>query len=504
MPKSKSLRFQSWCLSCSLLSGLVINPINPGISMAADAPSLPAASSSVTICPAAINQTIQNIASRYNLQRYHWGLYVQPLTGAVPLANYQGQNLFIPASTTKLLTTAATLRQLGGAYRLRTSIYQSPAGNALAPTLTVVGRGDPTMTTNQLQILSAQLKSKGLRQISQLNIGSGYFRGASTNPDWEWGDLTTDYGVPTTSLILQQNAVDLVVSPQQAGQPVSYSWRNPLNAAHWQLDNRSVTSQVGTTSNITVQGILGKPWLQLNGQLPASGSPQTLNVAMLDPIDTWRSQFQSNLRQQGITVDRTQVLTGEPPQNGVEVAAVESPTLIELVKEINRQSNNLYAEVLLRTLGRTNPNHATSKSDTADLGLEMVSKKLTEIGVSPAYYRQADGSGLSRKNLIAPIGLVQTLIGMSKTPEGQLYRDSLSVAGVNGSLKNRFKDTKNIIQGKTGSLTGVAALAGYINPPQYQPLAFSIIVNNHDRPNSEIRAAMDEMVGTFAKLRPCS
>lgn len=477
---------------------------SPGISGAADAPSSPVASSSATICPVAIDRAIQNIASRYHLQRYHWGLYVQPLNGATPLANYQGQSLFIPASTTKLLTTAATLRQLGSQYRLRTSIYQNPAGNPLAPTLTVVGRGDPTMKTQQLQLLSEQLKSKGVRQITQLNIGAGYFRGASSNPDWEWGDLTTDYGVPTTSLILQQNAVDLVVSPQQAGQPLSYSWQNPLSAAHWQLENRSVTSPIGSASNIMVQGVLGKPWLQLNGQLPANSSPQTLNVAMLDPIDTWRSQFQSNLQQQGITVDRTNVLTGEPPQNGVEVAAIESPTLGDLIKEINRNSNNLFAEVLLRTLGRTNPSHATSKSDTADLGLEIVSKKLTEIGVSPTYYRQADGSGLSRKNLIAPIGLVQTLIGMSKTPEGQLYRDSLAMAGVNGTLKNRLKDSKNIIQGKTGSLTGVAALAGYINPPQYPPLAFSIIVNNHDRQNSEIRAAMDEMVNTFTKLRPCS
>ncbi len=495
MPKSKSLRFLAWCWECSLWSGLAIG----SVMMPAGAQSPP-----VAICPAAIDRTIQNVASRYNLQRYHWGLYVQPLTGATPLANYQGQSLFIPASTTKLLTTAATLRQLGSQYRLRTSIYQTPASNALAPTLTVVGRGDPTMTINQLKSLSEQLKIKGFRQIAQLNIGAGYFRGSSTNPDWEWGDLTTDYGVPTTSLILQQNAVDLVVSPQQAGQPVSYSWRNPLSAPHWQLDNRSLTGLVGSANNINVQGVLGKPWLQLNGKLPANGSPQTLNVAMLDPIETWRSQFQSNLRQQGITVNRTEILAGEPSQNGIEVATIESPTLGELIKEINHNSNNLYAEVLLRTLGRAHPSHVTSKNNTADLGLEMVSKKLTEIGVSPAYYRQADGSGLSRKNLIAPIGLVQTLIGMSKTPEGQLYRDSLAVAGVNGTLTNRFKDNKNIIQGKTGSLTGVAALAGYINPPQYQPLAFSIVVNNHDRQNSEIRAAMDEMVGTFAKLRSCS
>jgi serine-type D-Ala-D-Ala carboxypeptidase/endopeptidase (penicillin-binding protein 4) len=488
MPKSKSMLLQPWGMVCMLWSNLAIPVV---------AQRLPAA-----ICPAAIDQTVQSVASRYHLERYHWGLYVQPLAGTAPLANYQGQRLFVPASTTKLLTTAATLRQLGSQYRLRTSIYQTAAGVS-QPGLTLVGRGDPTITIEQIKGLSAQLKSKGWQRINQLNIGAGYFRGSSANPDWEWGDLSTDYGVPITSLILQQNALDLVISPQRAGQPTRYVWRNRLAAMPWQIDNRGWTSPSGTADNLSVQGLLGKPWLQINGQLPANGSSQTFSVAMLDPIDTWRSQFQFSLRQQGITVDRTQLLSGEPPQGGVEVAAIESPTLGELVTEINHNSNNLYAEVLLRTLGRAHPNHATSNSDTADLGLAMVRQRLTEIGVSPDSYRQADGSGLSRKNLVAPIALVQTLIGMSKTPAGQLYRASLAVGGVSGTLANRFKGSKNIIQGKTGSLTGVAAVAGYINPPQYQPLAFSIVVNNHDRQNSEIRAALDEIIGTFSQLRSC-
>jgi serine-type D-Ala-D-Ala carboxypeptidase/endopeptidase (penicillin-binding protein 4) len=494
MPELKSILLRSLCLGF-LLPGMSSWPVM-------------AQNRSVAMCPVTIDQTIQGIANRHNWQRYHWGVYVQPLTGGAPLANYRGQSLFIPASTTKLLTTAATLRQLGSQYRLRTSIYQTLASNinspnSFAPVLTLVGRGDPTITTSQIKSLSEQLKNRGVRQIGQLNIGAGYFRGSSTNPDWEWGDLTTDYGMPVTSLIVQQNAVDLVVKPQQAGQPTSYSWRNQLAASPWLIENRAVTSAVGTTSNIAVQGLLGKSTLQLNGQLAANASSQTFNVAMLDPIDTWRSQLQFNLMQQGITVNRTQFLAGEPPQTGIEVAVVESPPLGDLVKEINRNSNNLYAEVLLRTLGRANPVHATSNSDTANLGLEIVGKKLTEIGVSSEYYDQADGSGLSRKNLIAPIALVQTLIGMSKTPEAQLYRDSLAVGGASGTLANRFKGSKNMVQGKTGSLTGVAALAGYINPPQYSPLAFSIVVNNHDRPNSEIRAAMDEMVNAFAQLRAC-
>jgi D-alanyl-D-alanine carboxypeptidase/D-alanyl-D-alanine-endopeptidase (penicillin-binding protein 4) len=458
---------------------------------------------SAPICPSAIDRTVQTIANRYSLQRYHWGLYVQPLATAAPLANYQGQSLFVPASTTKLLTTAAALRQFGSQYRLKTAIYQDPNSNPQRPALTLVGGGDPTITVGQIDSLSAQLKNKGLQQIAQLTIGTGSFRGPSINPDWEWGDLLEDYGVPVTSLILQQNTVNLVILPQKVGQPLTYRWRDPLAAKNWQIDNQSVTSLQGTTSTLGVRGVMGKSWLLLTGQLPANSTTQSFNLAMLDPIDTWRSQLLFSLDRQQITVQRSQVLTGSLPPLGPEVAAVASPPLIDLLTETNRNSNNLFAEVLLRVLGRAHPNHDSSDNTTADLGLEMVEKKLTEIGVDAANYRQADGSGLSRKNLVAPIALVQTLIGMSKTPEGQIYRNSLAIAGVNGTLANRFATSKNILQGKTGSLTGVVALAGYLNPPQYQPLAFSMVVNNHDRPNSEIRKALDEIVGTFAQLRSC-
>jgi serine-type D-Ala-D-Ala carboxypeptidase/endopeptidase (penicillin-binding protein 4) len=458
------------------------------------------AQSEPAICPANLSNTVNSIASRYNLQRHHWGYYVQPLATSIPLASYQGSSLFIPASSNKLLTTAAVLNHLGGQYRLRTSIYQDPNSNPQQPSLTIVGRGDPTITTAQIQDLAAQLQQKGIRQISKLTANGGYFRGSPMNPDWEWGDLYTDYGVPTTSLILQQNAVDLVVNPQQIGQPPSYRWRTPLAGIPWQIDNRAVTGAARTESSIEVQAQQGKPTLLLTGNLPVGSGGTTLNLAMLSPDATWLSQLQFNLAQKQINTSQLQVIESEPVTLGQEVAAIESPTLGELVKQTNHTSNNLFAEVLLRTLGRSNTEPG---NNTADLGLRMVKAKLTGLGVNANGYRQADGSGLSRKNLLSPQTLVQTLIGMSKTPEAAIYRDSLPVGGVSGTLASRFKSYPNQIQAKTGTLTGTIALAGYANPTQYQQLAFGILVNNHDRPASEIRSAVDEMATAFLRLRNC-
>jgi serine-type D-Ala-D-Ala carboxypeptidase/endopeptidase (penicillin-binding protein 4) len=495
IPKSLALLFVSHLLLAhpAFTQTFPSKPSNPSAS-----PQI--AQTGSTICPANLSNAVNSIASRYNLQRYHWGYYVQPLATNIPLASYQGNSLFVPASSNKLLTTAAVLNHLGGQYRLRTSVYQDPNSNLQQPSLTIVGRGDPTITNVQIQDLATQLQQKGIQQISKLTANGGYFRGSPMNPDWEWGDLYTDYGVPTTSLILQQNAVDLVVTPQQVGQPPSHRWRTPLAGVPWQIDNRALTGATRTENSIDVQATQGKPTLLLTGNLPVGGGSTTLNLAMLSPNATWLSQLQFNLAQKQINTSQLQVIDSEPINLGQEVAAIESPPLEKLVKETNRTSNNLFAEVLLRTLGRSNTETGNS---TADLGLRMVKTKLTGLGVNANGYRQADGSGLSRKNLLSPLTLVQTLVGMSKTPEAAIYRDSLPVGGVSGTLASRFKSYPNQIQAKTGTLTGTIALAGYANPAQHEPLAFGILVNNHDRPASEIRSAVDEMAAAFLRLRSC-
>ncbi len=185
-----------------------------------------------------------------------------------------------------------------------------------------------------------------------------------------------------------------------------------------------------------------------------------------------------------------------------EIAVVESLVLPDLVKEANMNSNNLYAEALLRHLSNSEP---TNKYETTvNQGLKILKTTLGEWGIEPNTYMIVDGSGLSRKNLISPEALVETLQVMAKSPDGNLFRASLATGGMTGTLKNRFLKTPawGIVQGKTGSMTGVISLSGYINVPDYDDLVFSMIVNQSQQP-SAVRKAMDEIIILLAKLHKC-
>jgi D-alanyl-D-alanine carboxypeptidase/D-alanyl-D-alanine-endopeptidase (penicillin-binding protein 4) len=163
----------------------------------------------------------------------------------------------------------------------------------------------------------------------------------------------------------------------------------------------------------------------------------------------------------------------------------------------------LYAEALLRSL-------ATKKTrlknqNTADVGLQVVRESLTQLGVEPSGYIIVDGSGLSRKNLTTPAALVQLLQGIAKSYQAEVFRASLPIAGIRGTLKNRFRNTsaEGIVQGKTGTMRGISVLSGYVNAPNYEPLAFSIMVNQSEQPGSVMRTAIDEIVVLLAQLKRC-
>ena len=163
----------------------------------------------------------------------------------------------------------------------------------------------------------------------------------------------------------------------------------------------------------------------------------------------------------------------------------------------------MYAEALLKALATKKP--LERNQTTVDAGLEVMKSTLARIGVDPNTYKLVDGSGLSRKDLISPQALVQTLKGMAKSPYASVFRASLPVAGKNGTLKYRFKDIPpaGLVQAKTGTMTGVITLAGYVNAPNYGPVVFSIMVNQTEQPIRTVRNAIDEIVVHLSKLRRC-
>jgi D-alanyl-D-alanine carboxypeptidase/D-alanyl-D-alanine-endopeptidase (penicillin-binding protein 4) len=461
------------------------------------------------ICPGELGAQVDAIANRPEFSRSRWGILIQPLSSTTTLYSRDAQKYFIPASNAKLLTTAAALQKLGADFRIKTSVYSGENGS-----LYVAGRGDPSIAEAQLKSLAQQLKQRGISQVNQLIGDDSYFLGSAVNPNWEWEDAQAGYGAPINSLIFNQNAIDLLLSPQAIGQPLKVTFAEPKLANQWQLQNNSVTVAQSESEFIEVGREFDRPIIRVSGQLKVGGEPESAYVAVVNPANNFLQSFQQALATEGIPVKQTLVASASRNSNQ-ELATVESPPLAELVRETNRESNNLYAEVLLRLLGKVTdkiplPPTLTGKmpvpqEDTGESGLKELKTVLTQLGVNPNSYRLADGSGLSRHNLITPEALVETLRFMANSPAASIYRASLPVAGESGTLKNRFNITPNrvILQGKTGTMSGVSALSGYIEVPNYEPLVFSIIVNQSDLSAAKMRSATDEIVLLLNRLRRC-
>ncbi|MFQ4142188.1 D-alanyl-D-alanine carboxypeptidase/D-alanyl-D-alanine-endopeptidase [Chlorogloeopsis sp. ULAP02] len=450
-----------------------------------------------TICPAQLETAVDAIINRSEFSRARWGVLVQNLGSTETLYSRDAQKYFIPASNTKLLTTAAALTQLGANYRIRTSVYRDRDG------LRVVGRGDPSLTDAQLTTLAKQVKQKGINEIKRLIFDDSYFQGDIVNPSWQWEDLQSGDGTPINSLIVNQNSFSFIVSPQTSGKPLKLIWLNSNQEKQWQIINQSVTVEKNQPSFIEVTRDLQESTLRIQGQLPEGAQSQFVNLPVFMPAKYFSQRFRSALTAEKITVRQTSILDSNSKNETEELAVVQSPPLSELVMTANQNSNNFYTEALLRALAIKKP--LTKNLSTADAGIEVLKTTLNQLGVEPTSYILADGSGLSRKNLITPQALVQTLQGMANSPQAEVFRASLPVAGVSGTLKNRLIDTPaaGIVQAKTGTLGGVVTLSGYVSAPNYNPVVFSMMVNQTEQPARVVRQAMDEILVMLAQLQRC-
>ncbi len=457
-------------------------------------------------CRAELSRQIQAITSA---PTERWGISAQNLERSLgemgssrPLYAQNADQLLIPASNVKLLTTAAALTRLGAEFRIRTSVYQTTAADG-AISLRLVGRGDPSLTDLQLQQLAQQISRLGIRQVDRLIADDQYFRGVFFNPTWEQEDLESGYGAPFNSLILNQNAIGLTLMPQAVGQPLGIRWDDPTEARGWQIVNRSITVAPDGSEFLTVGRDLSQPVLRLQGQLRAGSAPEPVAVSIPDPASYFLTRFQ-----QALEAEQIQIQQSEIAGQASEIAAVESAPLSDLLIETNQQSNNLYAEALLRQIGSQQTILSTSQS-ALDAGIQQLQASLSQLGVS-AEYRLADGSGLSRQNQVSPQVLVETLQAMYRSRYASFYRASLAKAGVNGTLTARFKNTpvQGQFLGKTGSLRGVAALSGYLQPEDVQSehleqpgLAVSILVNATVAEN--LQPKVDAVLQALKRLGSC-
>ena len=436
---------------------------------------------------------IAGVINRPQLRRARWGIEIQTLAGE-PVYSLEGDKFFNPASAAKLLVSAAGLLELGANYRLKTPIY-SQGKPPVLESLRVEGRGDPSISSQSLKNIVHQLQQVGVEQIDNLIIDDRYFPAPGIDPTWEWGDIHSYFATAVNSAILNENSVRLTLLPQEVGQPVEFFWNDAIAARQWRVVNQATTGPADLEYDVAIDGDLGLPLLKLRGELAVNEPPDIWDLAVVDPASYFLESLRLHLERGGIVVKRGTVLErGDRKTNDTELTAIYAPPLQTLVAEINQNSNNLYAEALGKILAR---------KLNIDTSVEAIEHSLERIGIESAEYKLVDASGLSRQNLVTPQTLVKLLRLMSQSALGRDYRQSLAEGGVNGTLKKRLDVApRGQIWAKSGTLTGVGALSGYLSRDDIT-LVFAILVNNSELENKAIRQAIDEIVTIANRFSQC-
>lgn len=477
-------------------------------------------------------QTLGDLQSRIRsrllapqLRRGQVGVKIVSLSSGRSIFEENAEKYFMPASNMKNFTVAAALEKLTPGYRFVTSVYAPAAPDAdgvIKGNVRVFGRGDVSISTSfsegnyykSLDEIADKIAAAGVKRIEgDLIADETYFIGSPIPGSWEWDDLQWYYGAEISALPINDNAIDLTVKPGPVGYPcaVRLAPYNPVV----RVFNHCTTSAAGTLRTLKIEKKLGQNILEISGSLPSGNDGFSGSVTVSRPAELFVALLKERLVLKGIAVSgRTRAVNKRMPgdETTVEIARLESPPLGVIAAKTMKPSQNMYTETLLWTLGEqareamtATPGGGvatTSTADSADLGISAVKRFLIEIGVAPDGIIQHDGSGLSRHNLITPAAVVQLYSYMGKQSRfSQSWRESLTIGGVDGTLRRRFTGTRasGNIRGKTGTIDQVSALSGYVRTAAGEELVFSMVVNGVNEPGVRT-SAIDEIVVMLANF----
>ena len=465
-----------------------------GPSVAASNPS-----SSTPPSDSVLTKEIARIIAESDSAHARWGVFIASTKDGQVLSSRDGDRLFTPASNMKIFTTAVALDVLGADYRWRTSVYSRrpmDANGVVDGDLTLYGRGAPDFDSKAkggLPALVDQLYERGLRRVRGGVIGDeSYFRAETHAVGWQWNDLQWYYGAQPSALTIDENSVEVTIAPATKSGSAASVVVNP-DDKYVRLTNNTTTGERDATTSIGIQRGLSNNDLRVWGEFPASGRSFSAFLSVHDPALHAATTFKRLLTARGIQVEgdarsrdfRVAEADRFDPQTAVELANTDSAPLSEIVRETNKESNNLFAELLLRTIGKErgatvpdpDPRRNAARGDDA-AGAAVVKKWLSDHDVGVRHLAIHDGSGLSRLDLITPESAVRLLIAIAKSSSAASFRNSLPIAGRDGTLRGRLMPIAGKVSAKTGYLTYTHALSGYVTTGDGEELAFSIICND--------------------------
>jgi D-alanyl-D-alanine carboxypeptidase/D-alanyl-D-alanine-endopeptidase (penicillin-binding protein 4) len=466
-----------------------------------------------------------------------WGILIADRDTGQTLYELNADKFFTPASNAKIFTSALVLSTLPRDFRFHTTLEtagQLGADGRLVGDLILVGHGDPDFSNRKfpyagkieregaadapLVEMVNQAVAKGLKAVEgDIIADDSYFPYDPYPAGWSVGDLFFTFGAPISALAFNDNSFSIEVSPGVREGEAAGAIVEPA-AASGGFVRQITTGPSSGKPDFSVVRRPGQNFILLRGSIPAGHAPIKLDFAMTDPEQTAADTLKQILEARGIKVTGgVRVKHAEPPRpfdsatvpaggiglfpepvtansNAAQIVSVliladhVSPPLLESIGVTNKVSQNLHAELFLRTVAREKTGIGSS-----DAGLWVEQNFLKALGIEEGEVVLSDGSGLSRDDLVTPRAVIQLLRYISQQPWGVDYIATFPIAGVDGTLENRMKDTaaSGRILAKTGSLEHVRAMSGYATTVHGELLVFTIFGNNNSQHGRDATAAID-------------
>lgn len=443
----------------------------------------------VALC-AKINEIIEKSPSA----NARWGVIAVSMKDGRVLCSRDGRKLFNPASIQKTLTAIVALDRLGADFRWKTSIYaenQIDSDGTLNGDLVIYGEGAPDFNAESLENLAAQLQEKGLKRVKGNIVGDdSYFRGDTIGDGWTWNELQWYYGAEASALTINENQAFVNVENGEGRANTNY-----LNVT---VGNPTPINNANRDANYEAGGI--KRGLDNNdfyvwGNTKAFGA----RVSVHNPSGLVAKTLKESLEKKGISVEGETKTRSWKSSDALDVskaqelAVVQSQTLGEAVRRMNKHSVNIIAELLLRTIGKKFgaevPNSIQLPQNVRGddiAGAALVKKWLLEHKIAADEVQISDGSGLSRLDFVTPEVFARAFIFAAQSKFAKEFTDSLPVGGTDGTLGGRFGKVKGRVLAKTGTISFVNSLAGYAQRKDGEIITFAVMVNNETRKKGSV------------------
>lgn len=446
---------------------------------------------------AQVSSEILNLIENSQSANALWSVQVRDAEGNI-IENLNGEQLVRPASNFKLISSAAYLDYFGADFRFETRLMGrgSQSGNIWNGDIIIEGSGDPTISgrfydKNAFFVFEKWVDSlleKGVTSVNGNIVGfDGVFDSTPYPNGWEWDDLSYYYAPEIRALSFNDNVVDLeVIADGPVGSTPEIQW-SPMGTDYVKFVNEQVITPQGTTFDEMYRRELGTNIILLRSSLP-QGYYETESLTVTDPALYLLDTFKKYLESRGISVSG-QLYTDSNffdwnTDSYTLMYSHQSVELRKIIKELNRESNNFYAEMLLKKLAADKYNVQGS----TELGLQVLKKYMHSMEFDTTQVELRDASGMAPATLVKASDLNNYLVLIRNKEYFPVFFDSLAESGLNGTLQYRFNNSplKGSFNGKTGFVSGVRTISGYLKTEQGTELVVSVFTNNYTAETSSV------------------